>query len=194
MLCVYLAAGLACILRQHDDSVMKGFEIVKLARSLVIGRRTTAADSRCKVLPTESWLLVYHGEHLGIYLPTLNSFTSATYQPSCSQERQRCTSNSLYRERPRTCLTFITDFNDNVLEIMQFTNALHLAVFGLATLGSSMPVAGGPNSAVNRDAAPGGPTPAVMKRDSEALPEPQRPAKRDVEALPEPFPDPLPEP
>ncbi|KAL2051158.1 hypothetical protein ABVK25_008587 [Lepraria finkii] len=153
---------------------MKGFEIVKLVRSLVIGRRTTAADSLCKVLPTESWLLVYHGEHLGIYLPTLNSFTSATYQPACSQERQRY-------------------FNDTVLEIMRFTNALYLAVFGLATLGSSMPVAGGPKPAVKRDAAPGGPTPAVMKRDAEALPEPQRPAKRDVEALPEPFPDPLPE-
>ena len=42
--CIYLAAGLACILRHHDDSVKKGFEIVKLARSLVIGRRTMAAD------------------------------------------------------------------------------------------------------------------------------------------------------
>ena len=61
---VYLAAGLACILRQHDDSVMKGFEIVKLARSLVIGRRTTAADSLCKVLPTESWLWYIMGNTL----------------------------------------------------------------------------------------------------------------------------------
>ena len=76
-------------------------------------------------------------------------------------------SDSLYPEHPRTCLTLITDFNDIVLEIMRFTIALYLAVFGLATLGSSMPVAGGP-------------TPAVVKRNAEALPEP--------------FPDPLPEP
>lgn len=45
-----------------------------------------------------------------------------------------------------------------MLEIMRFPSALYLAVFGLATLGSSMPVAGEPNPAVKGDAAPGGPT------------------------------------
>ena len=121
-------------------------------------------------------------------MPTLTSFSSATHQPFCFEEQQRRTSNSSYREHPRTCLTLITDFNDTVFEIMRFTNALYLAVLGLATIGSSMPVAGGPTPVVKRDAE------ALPEPFSDPLPEPQRPAKRVTEALPEPFPDPLPEP